>query len=148
MAIIDPTHTDYLARIEGIMLLVNSAYENVDLSRERIENNVFLGRFNTEVAIMVPGYTSLASDSDYLGLLKNAVQLLTSAELLSAEDTIKREDVEGEQVEYSEKNIQALISDRRNQADRLIRKVAEHLGGSNQIFPQVVFKVINPRKRI
>lgn len=148
MAIIDTTDADYLDRIEGIMLLVNSAYENVDLSQERIENNVFLGRFNTEVAIMVPGYTSLAIDSDYLGLLKNAVQLLTSAELLSSEDTIKREDVEGEEVEYNEKNIQALISDRRNQADRLIIKVAEHLGSSDQVFSQAVFKVINPRKRI
>ena len=147
MAIIDTTDSDYLDRIEGIMLLVNDAYEEVDLSQERIENNVFLGRFNTEVAITVPGYESLPSDSDYLGLLKNAVQLLTSAELLSAEDTIKREDVEGELVEYQIKNTQDIISDRRTQADIIIRRVAEYLGGSNQIYPQGTFKVINPTKR-
>ena len=142
MSIIVSTDSDYKERLEGIRIHVNSAYEDSDLSEERITNSAFMGRFNIEVAIAVPGYASLSEAQ--LSLLKNAVQLLTAAQLLWSDGRIRREDVEGEETEYMTVQVKAAIDDYRNQADSIISRITPT---STTHSAQTAFRVFNPTKR-
>ena len=142
MSIIVSTDSDYKERLEGIRIHVNSAYEDCDLSEARITNSAFMGRFNIEIAMSVPGYASL-SDSQ-LSLLKNAVQLKTAALLLWSDGRIRREDVQGEETEYMPVQVRLAIEDYRNQADSIISRITPN---SPTHAAQTQFKVINPTKR-
>ena len=147
MPIIDSASQEYDSLLDGIRLLVNNAYEDADLSDERIENDVFLGRFNREVAISVPGYETISTEKR--SLLQNAVQLKVAAQILWSEGRLTREDVEREQAEYTSASIEAIIDDYRNQADDIIAYVVppEDLVNTTVSAFQPVFKVINPKKR-
>ena len=141
MAIIDSALPNYQSLIDGIRSLVNNAYDSSNLSDDVITNDVFLGRFNREVALAIPGYANLSSDK--LALVRNAVQLKTAAQLLWAEERLKREDVEQEQAEYFSASIEATIEDYRKQADDIIVPIQTEVVTSFK----PVFKVINTTKR-
>ena len=83
MAIINSTDSDYASRLQGIRLFVNNAYSQEDLPDATIENDIYLGAANREVARLVPSFASLAEENQ--ADIKVAVQELTAAEILQSE---------------------------------------------------------------
>ena len=83
MAIITNQNPDYVSRLQGIRLFVNNTFTADDLADSVIENDVYLGSANREVARRVPGWASLTGDDRED--IEVAVQKICAAEILISE---------------------------------------------------------------
>lgn len=126
MAIIQQSDSDYNERLEGIRILVNNAYEDMDLPDSVIENTVNLGDANDKIDILVPERTGLAPV--YIRRLKRAVQLECAISLLLSESRLRGEDVEEQQALYESNSIKNTIDAYRAEVSDIIADVGPAVG--------------------
>ena len=122
MAVITPTDSDYASRLQGIRLFVNNQYGPDDLSDTTIENDVFLGSANREVARLVPGYDGLSADDK--NDIKVATQEICAAEILQSELETLSDELKGRTVRTQGIQIQNRILALRASATTKINRIA------------------------